>query len=139
MNSSLLLHKRVSTSVWKIWQWPLPDLPSPSIERSVSPCLWSDSTSVLTLLRTGDTGTGSCVVNASQASNCWFILQVSVDRMVPRRPLQLMEERVVEMWSQVGALSVLTLSTIPSFFPLCSESDWGCSVLNYCLGQPRLP
>ncbi|XP_031229645.1 cadherin-like protein 26 isoform X1 [Mastomys coucha] len=25
---------------------------------------------------------------------------VSVDRMVPRRPLQLMEERVVEMWSQ---------------------------------------
>ncbi|XP_031229646.1 cadherin-like protein 26 isoform X2 [Mastomys coucha] len=26
--------------------------------------------------------------------------QVSVDRMVPRRPLQLMEERVVEMWSQ---------------------------------------
>lgn len=82
-----------------------------------------------------NTGTGSSVVSAPQARGCWFILQVYLDRMVPRRPLQLMEGRVMEMWSQVGALLILTLSVIPLFFPLCSESDWGCSLLNYCAVQ----
>ena len=96
--------------------------------------------SVESLLRTGDTGTGSCVVSAAQARACCFILQVYLDRMVPRQqPLQLLEGRVVEAWSQVGTLFVLTLSIIPLFFPLCSESDWACSLLNCCTGQPRLP
>lgn len=101
---------RVSTSAWKIQQWPLPDLPLPSTEGSVSP----------------------------QARGCWFILQIYLERMVSIHPLQLTEGRVVEMWSQVGVL-ILTRPDIPLFFPLCSESDWGCSLLNYCTGQQRLP
>lgn len=55
-------------------------------------------------------GTGSHVVSDPQARGCWFILQVYLNRMVPRRPLQLMGGRVMEMWSKVGALLILTLS-----------------------------
>lgn len=85
----------------------------------------------------GHTVSGSYVVSAPQTRGFRFILQVCLDRLVPRCPQKLLEGRVVETWSQVGALCALALAVILSSFLPCPKVDWGCSVLIYCRGQQR--